>query len=95
MKRWLSIGFIAVFVCYSCYGLVVASSLFDLAWLLAILTIPTGNLFHFFFHGIDNIYIQISLLIIAGIIQYGLIGYFLGAVIEWIKGTKNFGEQNL
>jgi len=89
MKKKIAMTFVLIFVCYAAYVLITAPSLFDAAWVLAIVSIPASSLVDFLLIDVRNIYINIIAIIIGGIFQYGAIGLLLDKGVDWLKESKS------
>ena len=72
-----------------------AKTLFDAAWMIAILSIPASTaadvasrlLADWFGNGHKNIYADLVMLFIFGLVQYGLLGYIVGWIINKVKNN--------
>lgn len=73
------------------FGLVVlaAKNLYDAAWMLGIFSLPASSLADrvarlmasWFGNGQKNIFLDLGMLLVFGVVQYGLLGYVIGKVI--------------
>jgi len=88
VKVKLAVFFALIFILYAAYGLVVSDSLFDSSWLLAIATIPTSSVMNVLLQGVKNIYLNISFLIVGGIVQYAVLGFLTGLVLDQVKNNE-------
>lgn len=74
------------------FGLVVlaAKNLYDAAWTLGIFSIPASSLADkvarllagWFSNDQKSIFLDLGMLFVFGVVQYGLIGYVVGKVID-------------
>lgn len=87
--RFAAIGAIAFAVAFVLV-VVFAKSRYDAAWMLAIFSIPASSiadrvarlLAGWFTNGQKGIFLDLGTLFVFGVVQYGLLGYVLGKVIE-------------
>ncbi len=96
MKLKLVVVTAVLYVAAFCFFLK-AKTLFDAAWLIAIFTIPASSiaaivssaLADWFDNGRPNILVDLVLLFIFGLVQYALLAYILGWVVDrFLKAMK-------
>ena len=80
------------------FGLVVlvAKNLYDAAWMLGIFSLPASSLADriarllasWFANGQKGIFLDLGMLFVFGVVQYGLLGYVIGKVIELYRNSQ-------
>ncbi len=99
MKVVFTVLACVVFALLFGYITLVAKTTFDAAWLIAILTIPASSLADIvsrlgvllFATDQKSILVDLGLLFVFGLMQYGLLGYLLGWGIDQFRkpGSRN------
>lgn len=81
------------------YGYIsfVAKNRFDAAWLVALSTIPVSNLADFCSRLLaggaeKNIYLDLALLLLFGLIQYAFLGYLVGRVAKYLSRSSGHAQ---
>lgn len=96
MKLKLTVITGVLFAAVFGFLILTAKTLFDAAWMIAILSIPASTaadvasrlLADWFGNGHKNIYVDLAMLFIFGLVQYGLLGSIAGWAVSKAKENK-------
>lgn len=85
MKIKVAICFMLIFAFLAAYILYRWDHLADAALVIHMIAFPAASLFEMLFGIAHSPYARTSVICAAGFAQYGLLGYLVGAVWDWIE----------